>query len=129
MEVRKFWPSISRCLTLTWPTIAWKPDVDFVPLVFQPAQGAFVAFTQVTQRRRGGDKGVDVLARRRGAFHGRADQFPLLHHNGFDFQKLVLILGGKFLAARQADEMIEELPAFQIVFELGDQAGPIFYFA
>jgi hypothetical protein len=103
-----------------------KSDVDFVPMVFQGAHIAFVAVAQITERRRGTDQGMNLLARGRRAFHRRADNFQFLHNNGFYLQELIVIFFGELLAAGDIDEVIELLPALQVVLQLDDELIQIF---
>ena len=57
----------------------------------------------------------------RRAFDGGEDQFQLLDEDTFDLQELGFILAGEFFQAREVDEIIELLEAFQIILQLQDE--------
>ena len=86
-------------------------DVDFVPGVFQVSQDAFIHFAQVAQGGSIAHEIMDLLPTGGGDFDSGEDQFEFLHQDALGFQELVFVLGAEFLTARQADELIELLPA------------------
>jgi hypothetical protein len=74
-------------------------NVDFVLLGFEAAQRAFAQFTQIAERRRIADEGVDFLARGRLDFDGGENQFQFLHDDAFDFEEMVVVRRAEFFRA------------------------------
>lgn len=101
-------------------------DVDFMPLAFEAAQGAFAQFAQIAQGRRVADEGVDFLARGRGDFDGRINQFEFLHDDAFGLEEMIFIRRPEFFGARDVDEVVELFPALDVSFDLGDELVEFF---
>src|ERR1035441_9154387 len=71
-------------------------DIDSVPLGFQGAQGAFIHFPQIPQRRGVTNQNVDFLPSWGGNFDGSQDQFQFLREDALCLQELVIILLAEF---------------------------------
>ena len=56
------------------------------------------------------------------------DHFQFLRQHALDLEELVFIFLTKLLGARQAEVVVELLPALQIVFDLEDQVVQFFVF-
>ena len=101
-------------------------DVDFVPLGFDAAQGAFAHLAQIAQRRGVADERMDFLARGRRGLNGGKNQFQFLHDDALDLKEMVFIRRAEFFGAGDVDEMVELFPALDVGLDLGDQLVDFF---
>ena len=63
----------------------------------------------------------DLFLGWRRTFDGGEDQFQLLDEDTLHLEELGFILVGEFFQAREVDEIIELLEAFQIVLQLQNE--------
>ena len=96
-------------------------DVNFVPLVLDGLERAFVLFADVAQGGRGGNEGVGFVAAGRAVVHGGEDDFEVLNDDAFDFKELLFVFGGEFLVTGKADVAVELFPTFEVGLELEDE--------
>jgi hypothetical protein len=93
-------------------------DVDFVPGIFEAAQGRIVHFADVTERWRGGNERMGLFPCWGAGFDGGEDGFQLLDDYTFDFEKLLFIFRPEFFGARETDETVELLPTLEVGLQL-----------
>src|SRR5438093_1519761 len=97
-----------------------QPDINLVPLVLEVAEGAFVQFAQITQGGGATQQRVHFVFGGACEFNPGDDHFQFLRQHALDLEELVFIFLTILLSARQAEVVVELLPALQIVFDLAD---------
>src|SRR5512140_638776 len=79
-------------------------NVNFVPLVLDIPQHAFVGFAEVAQGGRAANQFMDLDAARAGHLQVCENHLELLDEHAFNLEELVFVLLPEFLAPGKADE-------------------------